>query len=105
LRQASAEIESVVTAPLWHGMGLETALITTAIRATLEHKCDIVFTIAPSDAATRLYRALGFVDLTHVMTFWQAEEYSPFADETKTPAEGRVEITQAKNTSTPEGAG
>ena len=81
LRDSSAEIESVVTAPLWHGMGLETALVTTAVRAILEYKRDIIFTIAPTDDITRFYRVLGFVDLTHIMTFWQAEEYSPVEPE------------------------
>jgi len=58
LRAPTAELEAVVTTPLWHGMGLEEALITTGTRAALERECDIVFTIAPSDEYTRLYRRL-----------------------------------------------
>lgn len=77
IRGSSAEIETIVTAPMWHGMGLEMALIATAVRATLERSCDIIFAVAPSDAMTRLYRLVGFDDLTHVLTFWQAENYAP----------------------------
>ncbi|MBN1564754.1 MAG: GNAT family N-acetyltransferase [Anaerolineae bacterium] len=103
LREESAEIEAVVTAPLWHGMGLETALITTAVRATLEHKRDIIFTIAPEDSTTHLYRMLGFVDLTHVMTFWQAEEYSHTLPTAET-AQNNTAQTAQDLTSTWEGA-
>jgi GNAT superfamily N-acetyltransferase len=97
LHESSAEIESVVTAPLWHGMGLETALITTAVRSTLEHKRDIIFTVVLSNATTRLYRMLGFVELTHVMTFWRAENYS------RTQSDDEIDTTKDL-TSSPEGA-
>jgi GNAT superfamily N-acetyltransferase len=111
LRGASAEIETLVTAPLWHGMGLETALITTAVRATLERSCNIIFTVAATDPITRLYRVLGFVDLTHVMTFWQAEEHSHSAPEDESEntgddrAAGRAQTgTEDISKATPEGA-
>jgi GNAT superfamily N-acetyltransferase len=111
LRGPSAEIESLVTAPLWHGMGLETALISTAVRATLERSCNIIFTVAGTDPITRIYRTLGFVDLTHVMTFWQAEEYSAAAPEDESEitlddrAADRAQTgTEDISETTPEGA-
>ncbi len=104
VRHTSAEIESVVTAPLWHGMGLETALITTAVRAVFAQNRSIIFTITSSDAITHFYRLLGFVDLTHMMTFWQAEEYSQTDPTTDTSKDRATIEDSTQNTSTPEGA-
>jgi GNAT superfamily N-acetyltransferase len=73
LNPPTAELEAVVTAPLWHGMGLEVALITTAVRTVLLRGCSIIFTIAPP--LMRLYRRLGFTELTNMLSFWQAENY------------------------------
>jgi len=89
VRGSSAEIEAVATAPLWHGMGLEVALLATAVRTALERGCEIVFTITPSDDFTRMCRDLGFVDLTRVLTFWLAEEYATLAPQ-DTSGEGET---------------
>jgi GNAT superfamily N-acetyltransferase len=70
----SAEIEVMSVAPLWHGMGLEIALVTSAVKTALERGCNTVFTIAPPEEFTQLYRRLGFVDLTHQLTFWRIED-------------------------------
>ncbi len=73
LRDTSAELELVITVPLWHGMGLEPAMITTGVRAALERGCDTIFTIAPSGQFVYLYHRLGFAGLTRVLTFWLAD--------------------------------
>lgn len=73
LRETTADLELVVTAPLWHTMGLEPAMITTGVRAALERGCEIIFTIAPSREFEYLYHRLGFVELTRVLTYWRAE--------------------------------
>ena len=73
IRAPTAELEAVVTAPLWHGMGLETAMVVTAVREMLRRGCDTVFTIAPPEDYTRLYRRLGFMELTNVLTYWLGE--------------------------------
>jgi hypothetical protein len=74
LRPPTAEIEVVATAPLWHGMGQEDALVATITRAALEHGCDTIFTIAPPQEFVRMYRRLGFVEITDILTFWRTEE-------------------------------
>ncbi|MBN2304031.1 MAG: GNAT family N-acetyltransferase [Anaerolineae bacterium] len=74
LRPPTAELEAVVTAPLWRGMGLEIALISTAVRAAASRSCAPIFTIAPPEDYTRLYRRLGFIDLSHVLTYWVPDE-------------------------------
>jgi hypothetical protein len=71
----TAELQVVVTAPLWHDMGLEVALTATAVRAALAQDCDTIFTIASRSDMARLYR-LGFADFTTMLTFWQAEDYA-----------------------------
>jgi ribosomal protein S18 acetylase RimI-like enzyme len=72
--ESSAEIEAVVTAPLWHGMGLEAALITMAINSVMERGVNVVFTVAPAGDIGRLYRQMGFVEMTRVLTFWLTED-------------------------------
>jgi GNAT superfamily N-acetyltransferase len=74
LRNNTAEIEAVVTAPLWHGMGLEPALIGMSVHTALARGANIVFTVAPPGDFNRLYRNLGFVELTHVLTFWLSDD-------------------------------
>jgi GNAT superfamily N-acetyltransferase len=74
VRDATAEIEAVVTAPLWHGMGLESALVAAAVQTVMALGVDIIYTVAPPSDFARLYRNLGFVELTHVLTFWLAED-------------------------------
>ncbi len=74
LRPPTAQLEVVATAPLWHGMGLENALIATATRAALDQGCDTIFTIAPPDDQIHTYLRLGFVEVTHILTFWRAED-------------------------------
>lgn len=69
LRDTVAELEAVVTAPLWHGMGLEEGLIITATREAAARGCTTVFTIQLSQDAGRIYRRLGFVALSRVLTF------------------------------------
>lgn len=73
LHHDTAEIEAVVTAPLWHGMGLEPALIGMSVHTALARGANIVFCVAPPQDFIRLYRNLGFVELTHVLTFWLSE--------------------------------
>jgi GNAT superfamily N-acetyltransferase len=73
LRNDTAEIEAVVTAPLWHGMGLEPALIGTAVHTALARGTNTIFSVAPPGDFIRLYRNLGFVELTRVLTFWLSE--------------------------------
>lgn len=77
LRRPTAELEAVVTAPLWHGMGLETALIMTATREAMQRGCDTVFTVAQSEDFIRLCRRLGFVEVTRVLTFWLMDQNDP----------------------------
>jgi GNAT superfamily N-acetyltransferase len=72
LRESTAELEVVVTAPLWYGMGLETALVMTATREAMERGCAVVFTVAKSEDFMRLCRRMGFVEVTRVLTFWLA---------------------------------
>ena len=76
LRPPTAQLEMVTTAPLWHGMGLEAALVTAAVRAALEQGCDIVFTIAPSAEQTRLCYRLGFVPLTLILSYCPPAEFA-----------------------------
>jgi GNAT superfamily N-acetyltransferase len=73
LRRPTADLEAVVTAPLWFGMGLETALVTTATREAMQRGCAVVFTVAQTEDFTRLYRRLGFVEVTRVLAFWLAD--------------------------------
>lgn len=73
LRGDTAELEAVVTAPLWHGMGLETALIAVGVRTALEHGCMTIFAISPSNEFVRVYRRLGFTDLTKMLAYWQPD--------------------------------
>jgi GNAT superfamily N-acetyltransferase len=74
VRAPTAELEAVVTAPLWQGMGLETQMVMASVCEALGHGCDTVFVIAPTREFTRLYLRLGFLELTHVLTYWlQAE--------------------------------
>jgi GNAT superfamily N-acetyltransferase len=74
VRDMTAEIEAVVTAPLWHGMGLELALVSTAAQAALDRGVNVIFTVAPPGDSAQLYQNLGFVELTHVLTFWLEED-------------------------------
>ncbi|RPI95210.1 MAG: GNAT family N-acetyltransferase, partial [Chloroflexi bacterium] len=74
VRGHTAEIEAVVTAPLWHGMGLEPALIASAVQKVLARGVDIVFCVTPVEDYARMYRHLGFVELTRVLTYWLAED-------------------------------
>lgn len=69
LRDTVAELEAVITAPLWHGMGLEEGLIITATREAAARGCTAVFTVQPPQDAGRIYRRLGFVTLSHMLTF------------------------------------
>lgn len=69
VRDTVAELEAVVTAPLWHGMGLEEALIVTATRQAEARGCTAIFTIQAPRDARRMYRRLGFMALTRVLTF------------------------------------
>ena len=80
LRNNTAEIEAVVTAPLWHGMGLESALIGTSVHMALERGANTVFSVAPPGDFIRLYRNLGFVELTHVLTYWLSEDQARWTD-------------------------
>ena len=73
LRPPTAQLEVVATAPLWQGMGLENALITTATRAAQDQGCDMIFTIAPPDDQLHTFLRLGYVEVTHILTFWHAE--------------------------------
>jgi len=67
-------LEAVVTAPLWHGMGLETALVTTATREAMQRGCNVVFAVVQSEDFMRLCRRIGFVEVTRVLAFWLADE-------------------------------
>lgn len=67
----TAGLEVVGTAPHWHGMGLEIALITTAVNSVLSGDCDTTFIVAPVPDTIHLYRRLGFVDMAHILTFWR----------------------------------
>lgn len=69
LRDSTAELEAVVTSPLWHGMGLEDAMIAAAVREAEKCGCDTVFTIQPPEDYMRVYRRLGFEELTRVLTY------------------------------------
>ncbi len=80
LHPPTAQIEALVTVPLWHGMGLEIGLAWQAVREAEARGCETVFTIAPPPDLRALYRRLGFEDLTHIMTFWQAETYAAPTD-------------------------
>lgn len=77
LRASTAELEVVVTAPLWHGMGLEEALVATAVTEAMKRGGSSVFTVAPTEELIRMYRRLGFVDLTRVLTFWRGTSPLP----------------------------
>ncbi|MBN1201064.1 MAG: GNAT family N-acetyltransferase [Anaerolineae bacterium] len=70
----TAEIQAVATAPLWHGMGLEPALITTAVYTALDQGCDTIFCfISPTDLM-QTYRRLGFIELANWLTLWRLED-------------------------------
>lgn len=90
----TAELSVVTTVPLWHGMGLEPALITTAVQAALAAGCSTIFSTVPMHDFSLLYR-LGFVDLTSVLTFWRAEDYARQVAEDDTTA---TDITAAATT-------
>ncbi|MBN1681664.1 MAG: GNAT family N-acetyltransferase [Anaerolineae bacterium] len=88
IRTPTAELDAVATAPLWHGMGLEVALATTAIRAAQQQNGDTIFTIAPPEDYARLYHRLGFVEITRMLTYWRASEHEPAAQSETTMSEG-----------------
>lgn len=69
LRVPTAELELVATAPLWHDLGMEDALIAAAIREARRSGAETVFTVRSHKMHTRRYRRLGFVDLTRVLTY------------------------------------
>lgn len=73
LRPPTAQLEAIAIAPLWHGMGLESALISTASNTAMDRGCDTIFTVSPQDMLIGLYRRLGFVDLTRMLTFWRQD--------------------------------
>jgi GNAT superfamily N-acetyltransferase len=77
MRASTAQLEVVVTAPLWHGMGLEEALVATAVTEAIRRGAGHVFTVAPTEELSRLYRRVGFVDLTRVLTFWRGTPPPP----------------------------
>ena len=69
LHNFTAELEAVVTTPLWHGMGLEDAMIATAVREAQQRRCHTIFAIQPPEHYARVYRRLGFAELTRVLTY------------------------------------
>lgn len=96
IRPPTAQIETLVTAPLWHGMGLEIGLIMTAVREAEARGCEITFTIAPTFETRAIYRRLGFEDVAHLLTYWQAEQYAAPTDQTTTaslPMQGENETS------------
>lgn len=68
LRQDVAALEAVVTAPLWHDMGLEEALIAVSVREAQARGCDLIFTVQPAHAYALYYR-LGFERITRLLTY------------------------------------
>jgi len=76
LHAGTAELETVVIAPLWHSMGLEVALITASVRAALARGSHTIFVVAPPGEVTSMYHRLGFVGVTRILTFWLAEDYA-----------------------------
>ncbi len=79
LCRTTAELEVVATAPLWHGMGMEDALIATVVREAERHGATTIFTVQPPEAELRLYHRLGFVDLTRVLVYRLHPESAPDA--------------------------
>ncbi len=77
IRNTTAELEAVVTTPLWYGMGLEDAMIATAVREVETHGCNTIFTIQPPEEYMRVFRRLGFEELTRVLTYRLAPNAEP----------------------------
>lgn len=69
LHNDSAEFESVTTQTLWHDMGLEAGMIITAVRELEARGTAMIFRIEPPGDSGRMYRRLGFVDLTRVLIY------------------------------------
>lgn len=94
LHPPTAQIEAMVTAPLWYGMGLEIGLIMTAVREAEARGCDTLFTIAPPPESRAIYRRLGFEDVAHLVIYWQAEQYAVLSDQPDSASHSR----QGENT-------
>lgn len=76
VRETTAEIETMVTAPFWHDMGLEIGLILAAVGEAEQRGARIIFIVAPPNQTPTLYLDLGFNTITSRITFWQAEQYA-----------------------------
>lgn len=68
LLEGTAELDLVRTVPLWHGMGLEEALITVGTRAALDAGHSTEFVINPLREMLRLYVRLGFSQVSRLLT-------------------------------------
>lgn len=75
----TAALEVIGTAPLWHGMGMEDALITTVVREAERGGATTIFTVQPPGAQLRLFRRLGFVEFTRVLVYRMPGESAPGA--------------------------
>ncbi len=64
-----AEIMCVDTIAPYRRHGVASTAIHTAVRYAQTQDCSLIFLIAASDTAARLYRHLGFVDLDHIVTY------------------------------------
>jgi hypothetical protein len=66
----AAGLDVLATFPGWHGMGMESPLIATGVRAALACGSQTIFTLAPTPLIARLCRRMGFVDLTEVLIYY-----------------------------------
>jgi GNAT superfamily N-acetyltransferase len=72
LHPPAAELELISVIPLWHGMGLENALIITAANAAMDLGCDTIFAVEPDGMLLNSFRRLGFVEVSHILTYSQS---------------------------------
>lgn len=77
LHDDSAELESIEILPLWHGMGLETGMIMTAVREAQARGYTVVFTVQPPGEIRRLYHRLGFAALSRVLVYKRPDDLEP----------------------------
>ncbi|MCC7445891.1 MAG: GNAT family N-acetyltransferase [Anaerolineae bacterium] len=69
LNPPAAEILCVDTIAPYRRHGIASTALRAAVAYAQGYDCSLIFLIAASDAAARLYRRLGFVDLDHVVTY------------------------------------
>jgi GNAT superfamily N-acetyltransferase len=95
----AAEIVCVDTFPLHRRRGIASAAVHTSVQYAQTQGCSLIFLIAVSDAAARLSRRLGFIDLDRLVTYCRSEEVAPIQDHPASEQEGETGHVVAQSVS------